>query len=137
MPAPIAVPGLPRIDIVIISYGALRFRPRCALDASALEGVGYVCISPPPCSHNHYDHLDSGTIRDIAKAWPEAVWFVPMGNRDLVASFGVAHLHELDWWENVTLPGVRGGEGAPGTDVTVVCTPCQHFSGPSAPDHGL
>jgi L-ascorbate metabolism protein UlaG (beta-lactamase superfamily) len=71
-------------------------------------------------SHDHYDHLDYPTIRELARL-----------NVPFVTSLGVgAHLElwgvqseritELDWWESYRLPG---------TDLTVTAAPSQHFSG--------
>jgi len=71
-------------------------------------------------SHDHYDHLDYPTIRELAKR-----------NVPFVTSLGVgAHLEawgvlpelitELDWWESCS--PVRGG-------LTVTAAPSQHFSG--------
>lgn len=31
-------------------------------------------------SHNHYDHLDYGTVKDIKKYHPNAWFFVGLGN---------------------------------------------------------
>jgi L-ascorbate metabolism protein UlaG (beta-lactamase superfamily) len=71
-------------------------------------------------SHDHYDHLDYPTIRELAKR-----------NVPFVTSLGVgAHLEawgvlpelitELDWWESHS--PARGG-------LTVTAAPSQHFSG--------
>jgi len=68
-------------------------------------------------SHNHYDHLDDGTVRALARAHPEASWFVPLGLRDFVRARGVRRVSELDWWEH--------REAGP---LTIASTPAQHFS---------
>jgi len=69
-------------------------------------------------SHDHYDHLDPGVIRELA---PQGVQFaVPLGvGADLEAS-GVAtdQIIELDWWE----------DGAVGS-LALIATPARHFSG--------
>ena len=60
-------------------------------------------------SHNHYDHLDVGTLRRL----PRAQTFVALGN----AAF-VKGATDLDWWQSAPIAnGVR-----------VTCVPAQHFS---------
>ena len=68
-------------------------------------------------SHNHYDHLDAPTVRQLAALQPEAVWCTPLGNAGLLQRLGVKRVQELDWWEDT---GVAGA--------TIGCVPAQHFS---------
>ncbi|OGK03459.1 MAG: hypothetical protein A2487_18775 [Candidatus Raymondbacteria bacterium RifOxyC12_full_50_8] len=66
-------------------------------------------------SHNHYDHLDS----DSMKALPEtAAVFVPRGLRDLVMGMNKKNVVEMDWWEEVDLE--KGSK--------LICLPAQHWS---------
>ena len=51
-------------------------------------------------SHNHYDHLDAGSIRALLHRNPELVCYVPKGLGDWLRRRGVKHVHELDWWQN-------------------------------------
>ena len=94
--------------------GPKRFQP-VPVALNALPPLDLVLVS-----HDHYDHLDYPTIRELAK-------------RDLpfVTSLGVgAHLEfwgvrperivELDWWESHPLPN---------SALTVTAAPSQHFSG--------
>jgi len=76
-------------------------------------------------SHNHYDHLDSRTVRRIARAHPEATWLVPLGLAAFVRRRGVARVTELDWGQEADVGVLR-----------VACTPAQHFSGRSFRDRG-
>jgi N-acyl-phosphatidylethanolamine-hydrolysing phospholipase D len=73
-------------------------------------------------SHNHYDHLDDGTVRRLARAHPGARWFVPLGLAAFLRARGVADVVEADWWEG-------GTAGA----LEITGAPAQHFSarGPS------
>jgi N-acyl-phosphatidylethanolamine-hydrolysing phospholipase D len=87
-------------------------------------------------SHNHYDHLDVTSVRDIAMAHPECVWYTPLGNAAYLHPLGVRHVVELDWWERAELTQADvGADRADRADAPrtlhVVCTPCQHFSGRS------
>lgn len=59
-------------------------------------------------SHNHYDHLDAPSIRQIRARFPEYMYFVPLGNRDWVMGMGV--LAEKVGREMVWVY-VGGGEG--------------------------
>jgi N-acyl-phosphatidylethanolamine-hydrolysing phospholipase D len=91
--------------------GPRRFvEPGIALDA--LPPIDFVLIS-----HNHYDHLDTGTLREIARRHPEARFFVPLGNGDLLREEGIEQVDEFDWGQDLVLGDVR-----------VYCLPAQHWS---------
>ena len=94
--------------------GPKRFQP-VPVRLRAMPPLDLVVIS-----HDHYDHLDYPTVRELAK-----------GSVPIVTSLGVgAHLEawgvqpqrifELDWWETYTLPN---------TGLSVTAAPSQHFSG--------
>jgi L-ascorbate metabolism protein UlaG (beta-lactamase superfamily) len=68
-------------------------------------------------SHNHYDHLDLGTLEAIAARHASKV-LVPLGNRALLECHGISNVMEFDWWDDVAL--------AAGSRITF--TPSQHFS---------
>ncbi|HMV31545.1 MAG TPA: MBL fold metallo-hydrolase [Gemmatimonadales bacterium] len=68
-------------------------------------------------SHNHYDHLDAPTVRELATRQPEATWCTPLGNAELLRSLGVARIEEFDWWQEREVGRARVG-----------CTPAKHFS---------
>jgi L-ascorbate metabolism protein UlaG (beta-lactamase superfamily) len=73
-------------------------------------------ISVVLLSHNHYDHCDLRTLRALDRR-SSLVVIAPLGNRRLLMSAGVAHVEELDWWQEATR--------AP---FAVTLTPAQHFS---------
>jgi N-acyl-phosphatidylethanolamine-hydrolysing phospholipase D len=63
----------------------------------------------PPASiglltHNHYDHLDTWTLRRLPKTM---IWLVPLGLRRKVASHGFTEVRELDWWQTAEAGGWR------------------------------
>jgi len=65
-------------------------------------------------SHNHYDHLDEGTVEGL----PETIaWFVPLGLGDWFRERGRNEVVELDWWETAK----RGRW-------QITCLPSQHWS---------
>ncbi len=68
-------------------------------------------------SHNHYDHLDTGTLAALAERDSRTRFFVPLGNGDLLRDEGVENVVELDW-----------GESRDFRDVRVTCLPSQHWS---------
>jgi N-acyl-phosphatidylethanolamine-hydrolysing phospholipase D len=65
-------------------------------------------------SHNHYDHLDSWTVRQLPAAMP---WFVPLGLAQWFRDRGRQTVVELDWWQSA-----RHGRW------TLTCLPAQHWS---------
>jgi L-ascorbate metabolism protein UlaG (beta-lactamase superfamily) len=67
-------------------------------------------------SHNHYDHLDLPTLRQVKQRWNPPV-ITGLGNADYLAPTGLLPVTELDWWQSVTVRGV-----------TVTYVPAQHFS---------
>ena len=91
-----------------------------AVDFDALPEIDVVLLS-----HNHYDHLDTTTVRRIAKRFPNACWLCPLRVGPLLRSFGVRHLVERDWWQSVETPMF-----------TATCTPAQHFSARGLGDRG-
>jgi len=71
-------------------------------------------------SHDHYDHLDYPTIRELAATPVPFVTSLGVGAH--LESWGVPpeRVVELDWWESTTVPG---------TGIVVTAAPSQHFSG--------
>ena len=71
-------------------------------------------------SHDHYDHLDYPTIRQLAKT--DVPFVTSLGVGAHLEAFGVRpqRITELDWWESWQLPGA---------DLAVTAAPSQHFSG--------
>jgi N-acyl-phosphatidylethanolamine-hydrolysing phospholipase D len=74
-------------------------------------------------SHNHYDHLDEGSVRRLARRHPAALFAAPLGLRRWLARRGVARAIELDWWQ----AHAEGGW-------TMTAVPAQHFSGRTPTD---
>lgn len=68
-------------------------------------------------SHNHYDHLDLPTLRRLSERG-DSVFVVPAGVARPLLSEGVAPVHELDWGESLSLPGLA-----------IHAVPALHFSG--------
>lgn len=76
-------------------------------------------------SHDHYDHLDHGTIVALAERVPRFI--VPLGVGAHLAYWGVpeAKITEVDWWDEVRLDAPADG----GSPVSITATPARHASG--------
>lgn len=99
--------------------------------ASPLSFAGPKRETPPPMlltdlphidlvviSHNHYDHLDLGTVKALARqAGGSPRFYVPLGLAPWFHSMGIDNVVELDWWE-------ARDEG----DLKIHCVPVQHWS---------
>lgn len=69
-------------------------------------------------SHNHYDHMDEGTLARLA-ARDQPLILVPLGDKGHVQSFGSSRVEEMDWWQEKQI----------NDDMKLVFTPSQHWSG--------
>jgi L-ascorbate metabolism protein UlaG (beta-lactamase superfamily) len=68
-------------------------------------------------SHNHYDHLDLPSIRQIVER-DDPLFVVPLKNGALLKEVGAQKIVELDWWEGYRLNQRQ----------KVILTPAQHWS---------
>ncbi|GAA2655141.1 MBL fold metallo-hydrolase [Streptomyces aculeolatus] len=72
-------------------------------------------------SHDHYDHLDMSTVRELRKAVaPDVLFAVPLGVGAHLERWGVPQdrIAELDWHESTEVAGL-----------TLTATPARHFCG--------
>lgn len=69
-------------------------------------------------SHDHYDHLDAATIKQLAQKTD--LFLTPLGVGERLQRWGVpaAKIQQFDWWQGTTVGGVK-----------FTATPAQHFSG--------
>ncbi|WAR12195.1 LCSR-like protein, partial [Mya arenaria] len=67
-----------------VKLGYERFTPP-AYKIDDLPPIDVVIIS-----HNHHDHLDSQSVRDIARLHPKAKWLVGLGNKKFCVDKGCA-----------------------------------------------
>ncbi|MDI3362167.1 MBL fold metallo-hydrolase [Lelliottia sp. V89_10] len=68
-------------------------------------------------SHNHYDHLDSATVRRLLRRFPDLRVFVPLGLGDWFRRRGAKSIIELDWWQSAIFQGLA-----------ITAVPAQHWS---------
>ena len=58
-------------------------------------------------SHNHYDHLDLGSVKHLSRqAGGSPTFFVPLGLRAWFAGHGMHRVVELDWWDRAEHAGL-------------------------------
>ena len=95
------------------TVGPRRLHPVPA-PLEALPAIDAVIIS-----HDHYDHLDIDTVKQLART-QRAKFFVPLGIGAHLRAWHIPadRIVELDWNESARLG-----------DLTLVCTPARHFSG--------
>jgi L-ascorbate metabolism protein UlaG (beta-lactamase superfamily) len=67
-------------------------------------------------SHNHYDHMDSWTLRELVLKH-DPVFVVPLGNGTMLKNMGSQKVIELGWWQGTNHKGL-----------SVVLTPARHWS---------
>ena len=103
-----------------------------------MASVVFSRYTPVPCSleevppvdlviisHNHYDHLDTHTIREIYRMRKGSVhFFCALGNAAWFHSMGIqqSEVTELDWWHGVRVDVPNSGS------INLTCTPAQHVS---------
>ena len=102
--------------------GRKRFHPVPATIAQ-LPKLDVVLLS-----HDHYDHLNSPSIHQLAKLRVPFITSLGVGERLEKLGVDPALITELDWWEEHTLPG-----GA----MSFTATPAQHFSGRGLRDRNV
>lgn len=69
-------------------------------------------------SHNHYDHMDEYSIKQLKDKVD--VFLMPLGNAAQLHEWGVPRkkVFELDWWQSKQVGNLE-----------IISTPAQHFSG--------
>ena len=93
-------------------FGPSPFAYEHTYDTEDLPQVDYVFIS-----HDHYDHLDMGTIQSLAGA----EFFVPLGVKSHLTTWDIPseNVIEFDWYDEYNVS----------SELFIALTPSQHFSG--------
>lgn len=93
--------------------GNTRFSKELPIEIEKLPKIDAVILS-----HDHYDHLDYGSIQKLKGKVSK--FYTPLGVGAHLVEWGIPkdNITELDWWQENTLG-----------DLKLVCTPAQHFSG--------
>lgn len=98
--------------------GGRRYSKQLPLDIAGLPKIDAVVLS-----HDHYDHLDYGTIRKLKDK--VGLFIVPLGVGAHLRRWGVRaeNIREHDWGDELTYAGI-----------TFTSAPARHFSGRSLLD---
>ncbi len=93
--------------------GNKRFSNELPIEIEKLPSIDAVLIT-----HDHYDHLDYESIQKLKGK--VKLFFTPLGIGIHLLKWGVEkeRIIELDWWQEIKFD-----------DLTIRCTPAQHFSG--------
>ena len=104
----------PVFDKRVSVLGPSRYNGAVPLQIAQLPSVDVVLIS-----HDHYDHLNKSSIKELNEKTSHFVVALGVGAR--LAAWGIPHakIRELDWWQELRI----------NEDLTIVSTPAQHFSG--------
>jgi L-ascorbate metabolism protein UlaG (beta-lactamase superfamily) len=102
-----------------VSFAGPRRVRRPGLSQGQLPPLDAILLS-----HNHYDHMDLGTLETLLRAHPAAPLITGLGVARSLPRHWRPRAVELDWWQTY--------EVSPGTLVTY--TPARHFSARSMTD---
>ncbi len=95
------------------ALGASRYSKELPVEIEELQEVDLIIIS-----HDHYDHLDYGSIKQLnAKT---KMFYVPLGVGAHLKKWGVSEdrIKEFNWWDEAKLE-----------TIDIAFTPARHFSG--------
>ena len=93
--------------------GSDRFNGEMPISIDSLPSIDAIIIS-----HDHYDHLDYGSIKDLIGKSKH--FYVPLGVGAHFREWGVseAQITEFNWWDESDIDGIK-----------IAFTPSRHFSG--------
>jgi len=93
--------------------GKKRYSKELPIEIEKLPAIDAIIIS-----HDHYDHLDYGSIQKL-KAKTKA-FYVPLGVGAHFLAWGISaeNIHELAWWDEIQHE-----------NITLAFAPSRHFSG--------
>ena len=99
--------------------GTSRYNDELPLGIDELPEIDLLLIS-----HDHYDHLDYGSIQKLKSKVKE--YYVPLGVGAHLKSWGVDSntVHEMNWWDEAKV-----------NDINLAFTPSRHFSGRGISDN--
>lgn len=96
-----------------VSFAGPRRATRLPVTLAELPRIDMVVIS-----HNHYDHLDIGTLRDLNRQpGGPPLFVVPLGIDLWMERQGIVNVKALDWWDAHLF-----------RDAKVTLVPVQHWS---------
>lgn len=100
-----------------VAFAGPRRETPLPLGLADLPRIDVVLIS-----HNHYDHLDRGTVLALqAQPGGPPLFVVPLGVDRWMADQGIRSVRKMDWWDRFDHP-------APAGAVSIHFVPAQHWS---------
>ncbi len=104
----------PIFERKVSMVGPTRFNKSLPLTVEEIEHIDAVVIS-----HDHYDHLNKFSVKQLENKTD--IFIVPLRVGKRLTDWGIAKekIVELNWWDEYSLKD----------DVTIISTPAQHFSG--------
>ena len=93
--------------------GTQRYSKELPIEIEKLPFIDAIILS-----HDHYDHLDYGSIQKLKGKVGQ--YFTPLGVGNHLVAWGIEKekIKELNWWDSVVFESIN-----------LVCTPARHFSG--------
>ncbi len=83
-----------------------------AITIDRLPRIDFITVS-----HNHYDHLDTASLKDLYLNNPDAIFLVPAGDKRLLQRKGIKNIFEHEWWDSYMVKNLK-----------ITFTPVQHWS---------
>ena len=83
-----------------------------AIPLKKLPEIDFITIS-----HNHYDHLDIRSLKDLYLLNSSTIFLVPAGDKKLLERQKIENVYEYEWWE-----------GYLSDELKITFTPVQHWS---------
>ena len=83
-----------------------------AIPLKQLPEIDFITIS-----HNHYDHLDIRSLKDLHLLNSSTIFLVPAGDKKLLERHKIENVYEYEWWE-----------GYLSDELKITFTPVQHWS---------
>ena len=111
----------PRLNILTDPVYSERVSPFASAGPRRVRAPGLAFDDLPKIdlvlvTHNHYDHLDMPTLIRLERQHSPC-FVTSLGNKPLLQSFGLANVHELDWWQSLEV-----------ADASITMTPARHWS---------
>lgn len=99
-----------------ISWLGPKRKTKAPIATTKLPHIDVIVIS-----HNHYDHMDLGTLKTIDQnqSKPPLV-IVPLGDATRLRRAGLRNVKELDWWQSLEIAHTK--------PMTITLTPARHWS---------
>ena len=83
-----------------------------AIPLKKLPEIDFITVS-----HNHYDHLDIRSLKDLYSLNSNTIFLVPAGDKKLLERQKIENVYEYEWWE-----------GYLSDELKITFTPVQHWS---------